>query len=193
MVASAEAVWAGVDVGGMRKGFHLALVDSERLRAGPVRVAGVEQAARWLLLCSPRLVAVDSPCSPAPEGCRSRPEERELARRICGIRYTPEQARLARGGYYEWVRHGLALYRALEREGLAAVECFPTASFTRWAGPRGQRTRAAWTREALAATGLAGVPPRLSQDGRDAIAAALTARSYDLGRAERLGAIVVPL
>ncbi len=186
-------MWAGVDVGGERKGFHLALVDEERLRRGPVRAPTVEEAVRVLAGWGPRLVAVDAPCRPAPDGLLSRPEERELARRICGIRYTPDRARLEESEYYAWVRRGLRLYRALEREGLAAVECYPTASFTRWAGPRGRRTRAAWTRAALAATGLARVPPRLSQDGRDAIAAALTARSYDLGRVEHLGAIVVPL
>jgi predicted nuclease with RNAse H fold len=187
------AVWAGVDVGGRRKGFHLALVDEERLRAGPVRKATVAEAIRWLSWRVPRLVAVDSPIEPAPDGMRSRPEERLLTRAVCGIRYTPDRATLSRSHYYEWILRGLDLYAALEVAGLAAIECFPTASFTRWAGPRGSATRAAWTRTALAALGVAGVPPGLSQDGRDAIAAALTARVLDQGRAERFGKIVVPL
>lgn len=186
-------MWAGVDVGGRGKGFHLALVDGERLAAGPVRLKTVEDAVDRLVAWAPRLVGVDSPCAPAPDGALSRPEERELARRVCGIRYTPDRARLDAGRYYEWVRNGLSLYEALKGEGIAALECFPTASFTRWYGPRGARTRAAWTREALAASGLAGLPRRMSQDDRDAVAAALTVRSYDLGQAERLGAIVVPL
>ncbi len=185
--------WAGVDVGGRRKGFHLALVDEQRLLAGPVRAAAVEEAVRLIAAWAPRLVAVDGPCAPAPDGFLSRAEERALARAVCGIRYTPDRARLAAGRYYEWVRNGLALYDALAAAGIATVECFPTASFTRFAGGRGRRTRAAWTRAALAASGLAGLPRRMSQDGRDAVAAALTARSYDLGRAERVGAIVVPL
>jgi predicted nuclease with RNAse H fold len=186
------AVWAGVDVGGRRKGFHLALVDADRLRAGPARVSTVTEAVRWLKWRSPALVAVDSPRLPAPDGARSRPEERELARSICNIRYTPESARLARNRYYEWIVRGLALYAALEEAGLPAIECFPTASFTRWAGPRGRQTRSVWTREALAQTGLLGVPTPLGQDGRDAVAAALTARAHELGLTESFGPIVVP-
>jgi predicted nuclease with RNAse H fold len=185
-------VWAGVDVGGRRKGFHVALVDSDRLRAGPARLATVSETVRWLKWRSPRLVAVDSPCVPAPDGFRSRPEERELARSICRIRYTPEAARLARNRYYEWIVRGLALYAALEEAGLPAIECFPTASFTRWAGPRGTRTRSAWTREALAQAKLGGIPSPLGQDGRDAIAAALTARAHERGLTESFGPIVVP-
>jgi predicted nuclease with RNAse H fold len=185
-------VWAGVDVGGRRKGFHVALVDSDRLRAGPAQLATVAETVRWLKWRSPRLVAVDSPCVPAPDGLRSRPEERELARSICRIRYTPESARLARNRYYEWIVRGLALYAALEEAGLPAIECFPTASFTRWAGPRGTRTRPAWTREALAQTKLGGIPSPLGQDGRDAIAAALTARAHERGLTESFGPIVVP-
>ena len=188
----ASMLWAGVDVGGRRKGFHLAAVDGERLHAGPVRVSGVRDAVRWLRWRAPRLVAVDSPRSPAPDGLRSRPEERLLASNVCGIRFTPERALLGRSRYYEWILRGLELYAALEDAGLTVIECFPTASFTRWAGARGARTRAVWTREALAGSGLAGVPLRLNQDERDAIAAALTARCHELGLAERFGEIVVP-
>src|SRR5438093_12988976 len=99
----ASMVWAGVDVGGRRKGFHLAVVDGERLHAGPVRVASVRDAVRWLRWRTPRLVAVDSPRSPAPDGLRSRPEERLLASSVCGIRFTPEGALLRRSRYYEWI------------------------------------------------------------------------------------------
>jgi len=69
---------------------------------------------------------------------------------------------------------------------------FPTASWTRWHGPRGARPRGVWSREALAALGLAGVPARTNQDQRDAIAAALTAREHSAARTEAIGDIVVP-
>jgi hypothetical protein len=42
------------------------------------------------------------------------------------------------------------------------------------------------------ALGLDGVPSRTNQDGRDAIAAALSARDYEHGRSQPFGAIVVP-
>ncbi len=187
-----RSVWAGVDVGGRRKGFHAALIDSQSLLAGPMRLASVAEVVAWLLSRAPRLVAVDSPRSAAPNGCLSRPEERQLAREVCGIRYTPARALLETNAYYEWILHGFELYRGLENAALPAIECFPTASWTRWAGRRGAKTRASWSREALAGLGLAGVPTRTSQDARDAVAAAVTARCHDLGSTRSFVQIVVP-
>jgi predicted nuclease with RNAse H fold len=177
-------MWAGVDVGGRRKGFHVAIVDAEALAFGPARAATPADVVE--LVAAAELVAVDSPRSPAPAGERSRSCERDLARQVCGIRYTPERALLDGSAYYAWILHGLELYAALASADIAAVECFPTASFTRWAGPRGRRTRAAWTREVL------GLAVQHGQDGRDAVAAALTARSAALGLVDEFGEIVVP-
>jgi predicted nuclease with RNAse H fold len=73
------------------------------------------------------------------------------------------------------------------------VECFPTASWTRWSGGRNGRSRAAWSTGALATLGVSGVPRRTSQDARDAIAAALTARCFDQGSTVSFGEIVVPV
>jgi hypothetical protein len=72
------------------------------------------------------------------------------------------------------------------------IECFPTAAWTRWHRPRAGRSRSAWSREALAASDLQGVPQRTNQDARDAIAAALTARDFDQVRCQAFGQIVVP-
>ncbi len=184
-------MWAGVDVGGRRKGFHVAIVSDGGLVAGPERRGRVVEAAAWLRAHGPELVAVDSPRSPAPDGSRSRSCERDLARAVCGIRYTPERALLADNPYYEWILRGFELYELLEQD-VRVIECFPTASWTRWFGPRGTTTRAAWSRAALATFELADVPARLNQDGRDAIGAALTARAYDDGLYESFGEIVVP-
>lgn len=177
--------WAGVDVGGRRKGFHVAVVDAGGLALGPERAPTAADVVELVLETD--LVAVDSPRVAAPDGLSSRPCERELARAVCGIRYTPDLRRLASNSYYEWILNGFELYAALAGAGLAAIECFPTASFTRWAGARRGRTRADWTREALALHLPHG------QDGRDAVAAALTARSATAGRVELFGEIVVPL
>ncbi|MBI2157387.1 MAG: DUF429 domain-containing protein [Candidatus Rokubacteria bacterium] len=189
---SAPRVWAGVDVGGRRKGFHAAAVDGRGVIGGPARLLTPGDVVAWLRPLRPRLIAVDSPRRPAPDGRRSRADERALARAVCSLRYTPDRRALARNRYYEWIRHGFELYAALARAGLRAVECFPTAAWTRWSGPRGRRPRAAWSARALTRLGVAGVPSRLGQDGRDAIAAALTAHACGRGRAERFGAIVVP-
>jgi predicted nuclease with RNAse H fold len=186
-------VWAGVDVGGTRKGFHVAVVDDDRLVGGPRRVATPGEVVEFLGELSTRLVAVDSPREPAPDGARSRADERALAVAVCGIRYTPDAAAVAASTYYEWIRNGLELYTALSAARFRAIECFPTASWTRWAGPRGARSRARWSHEALAGRALAGVPGRLSQDDRDAIGAALTARAFERGVTESFGTIVVPV
>jgi predicted nuclease with RNAse H fold len=186
--------WAGIDVGGSRKGFDLTVVDGgsvvdlrSRLRDPPAVLAALAPH-------EPVVVGVDSPASPAPPGARLREDERELARAVCGIRWTPEAATIASGSaYYEWARRGLELHRALRAElDCIVIEVFPTASWTRWFGPR-EGPRAAWTRAGLARLGLDGVPARTNQDVRDSIAAAVTAREHGLGRTEAFGEIVVPL
>ena len=186
-------IWAGVDVGGSRKGFHVALVDDAR-RVSLARAATVEACVGVVRAAA--LVGVDAPKAWAEPGERSRADERAfLAGRICGIRPTPDEAAGTgrTDAYYEWIERGLALWAALRAEGVPAVECFPIASWTRWTGPRGRIPRAAWTRAGLARLGVAGDPPR-NQDERDAIAAALTAWQCDRRPAtvDRFGALVVP-
>ncbi len=181
----------GVDVGGRRKGFDVAIIDKRRL----VELHGhlsAEDVVSLIERCSPAVTAIDSPCGFAPEGETSREGERKLARAICGIRWTPDETR-AQGPYYEWVHEGLALHRMLEaHDETEVIEVFPTASWTRWLGSRAKRTRAAWTTQGLATLDLAGLPLRSNQDQRDAIAAALTARLHSECRTERLGDLVVP-
>jgi predicted nuclease with RNAse H fold len=184
--------WMGVDVGGRRKGFDVALLEDGQV-AGLHARQSVDDVVAWAASARPSVIAIDSPRSCAPPGCTHRPEERELRHAVCGIRWTPPRARLEGNPYYEWIIQGLRLYRALERQPAPVIECFPTASWTRWHGARDGRSRAAWTHEALEALDLAGVPSPANQDVRDAIAAALTARDYDEGRAQLFGEIVVPL
>lgn len=195
----ARRVWAGIDVGGRRKGFHGALVDGRRLLERPRRLPEPGDVLDWLGTWHPRLVAVDSPRSLAPAGARLRECERWfVAARICGIRFTPSPEALARQKrrpnptYYEWIEHGLELYAELGRAGFGAIECFPTAAWTRWYRPRGSEARGAWSRRALASLGLDGVPATLNQDERDAIGAAVMAREHDARRSAPVGEIVVP-
>jgi predicted nuclease with RNAse H fold len=187
-------VWAGVDVGDLRKGFHVAVIDEKRVLEPPAVHRTAAEALRWLAEHAPFLTAIDSPAAPAPSGASARTDELHVNRAICGIRWTPSLDVL-RGNqtYYGWILRGLELYAALDEAGLRTIECFPTASWTRWSGPRGRRTRARWTSEALPALGLADVPPRTNQDVRDALAAAATARAWTNGLTESFGSIVVPL
>jgi predicted nuclease with RNAse H fold len=180
-------------VGGRRKGFHAALVHPDG-RVELARFTTPQNAANWLRLREPRLTAIDGPRSPAGPGQRSRDCERVFAAAgICTIRYTPDRDGLdSNPDYYEWVERGLRLYAACAAVGLKTIECFPTASWTRWAGARGKRRRSAWTSEALSQISLTGLPKRTSQDDRDAIAAALTARDHLAGNTTSFGDIVVP-
>jgi predicted nuclease with RNAse H fold len=185
------SVWVGVDVGGTRKGFDVAVIDSHRVLALEGRLT-CSQVVDLVLTNAPALVAIDGPCSCAPEGHTARDSELTLARAICGIRWTPDMKRIRANAYYAWIVAGLALYEALTACGVEPVEVFPTASWTRWYGERGHRSRAAWSREGLARLPLSNVPARTNQDQRDAIAAALTARQHTQGMTETIGEIVVP-
>jgi predicted nuclease with RNAse H fold len=195
--AEVVASWAGVDVGGTRKGFHVAVIDACGVVAGPLNAKSVSAAVDFLLELEPLVIGVDSPRSAAVPSSRSRPCERDLARTVCGIRYTPDARTIERGGpYYEWVRLGFELYEALlgTHKPWKVIEVFPTASLTRLHQARASSPRAAWSRAGLAKLDLTDVANRrLGQDDRDAIIAAFTARlSSESGRIEWFGEIAVP-
>jgi predicted nuclease with RNAse H fold len=181
----------GVDVGGRRKAFDAAVIEDDLLFDVRQRQS-VDDVVAWVSSAKPNVIAIDSPRACAPPGYTHRPEEKELRDAVCGIRWTPPSTQLGANPYYEWVVEGLRLYHALRHQPVRVIECFPTASWTRWYGPRNGRRRSVWTRAALAALELRDVPPRTNQDMRDAIAAALTAREYEQGRFQLFGDIVVP-
>lgn len=183
--------WLGVDVGGPRKGFDVALVDDTALLELHGRLSGGDVVA-LVERARPAVVGIDSPRVCAPLGETSRASERLLAREVCGIRWTPDEPRVHASDYYGWVVHGLELHGALVAQGVDVIEVFPTASWTRWIGSRDGRSRSAWTREGVRTLGLAGVPLQTNQDQRDAIAAAVTARQHAHGTTETLGDIAVP-
>jgi len=199
VLANADPCWAGVDVGGQHKGFHVAVLDANGLIVGPENVKSADDLFARLQDLSPIVIGVDSPCCPADACTKSRAYERDLAAAVCGIRYTPDANTIINGGaYYEWIRNGFALYDSLATNTVAigweVIEVFPTASWTRMHGPKGAETRAAWSRDALGSLGLTGLPARrLNQDDRDAIAAAWTARlCSETDMLEWFGDIAVP-
>jgi len=184
--------WLGVDVGGKRKGFDAALVNDRRLLDLQRRLS-CEVVVEVVDRHRPKVVAIDSPRCCAPDGEATRAGERELARTICGIRWTPDESRVRDGNaYYAWIVEGLDLYDSLASREVEVIEVFPTASWSCWYGKRGSRSRSAWSRDGLVGLGLEGVPVRTNQDQRDAIAAAVTARQYSEGLTESMGGIVVP-
>ncbi len=183
--------WLGVDVGGKRKRFDIALIDDRRVLALAGHLSR-EEVIELVETERPSGVAIDSPRCCAPPGRTTRWGERQLAKSICGIRWTPDESQVYASAYYAWIVEGLLLFKALAGHGVKVIEVFPTASWTRWHGPRGTRTRSAWSKQGLARLGLEDVPTRTNQDQRDAIAAAMTARQHTLGMTEAMGEIVVP-
>jgi predicted nuclease with RNAse H fold len=178
-------------VGGKRKGFDVAVIDDRRVLALQSHLTR-KQVVDVATANRPAVIAIDSPRCCAPDGRTARDGELQLARSICGIRWTPDARRVHANAYYAWILEGLALFDALAAHSAEVIEVFPTALWTRWHGQRGPRTRAAWTRQGLAALGLDGVSARTNQDQRDAIAAAMTARQHALALTETIGEIVVP-
>ena len=185
------AVWVGVDVGGKRKGFDVAVIDDRQVLALESHLT-CRQVVDIVNEYRPAIVAIDSPRAYAPDGQTARDSELQLARAICGIRWTSDARHVHASAYYAWILEGLDLFDTLADRDAEVIEVFPTASWTRWHGRRGARTRTAWTREGLTALGLANVPARTNQDQRDAIAAAMTARQHSLALTETIGEIVVP-
>jgi predicted nuclease with RNAse H fold len=183
--------WLGVDVGGKRKGFDIALINDRRVLALADHL-NREKIIQLVETKRPTVVAIDSPRCCAPPRQTTRWGERQLAKSICGIRWTPDESRVHASPYYAWIVEGLALFDALAAHDVEVIEVFPTASWTRWHGPRGTSTRSAWSKQGLARLGLEDVPTRTNQDQRDAIAAAVTARQQTQGMTETLGEIVVP-
>lgn len=185
------ARWIGVDVGGKRKGFDVAVIDEHRLQG---LGGGLDLGAVVELVDAerPTVIAIDSPRSCATPGQTARDGERALAKAVCGIRWTPDRQTVNSNPYYAWILEGLALFAAMAERDVEAIEVFPTASWTRWFGPRGNRTRAMWTEDGLIRLGLGGLPDRTNQDQRDAIAAAMTARQRTEAETEALGEILVP-
>jgi predicted nuclease with RNAse H fold len=186
--------FAGVDVGGPRKGFDVAILEGSavvELRSGRQVGEVVEAIAESGAV----VVGIDSPCCCAEPGEKSRAGERRLAREICPIFYTPDEETVRSGNpFYRWVVEGLELYAALARDapGSEAIEVFPSAAWTVWAGPRDGRPKAQWSRQALQASGVCGLPRRTSQDARDAVGAALVASAYRRGGTSDFGGIMVP-
>lgn len=188
------AVTLGVDVGGRRKGFDVAVLDGSTV-ALLASGASCDQVVEVALESAPAAIGVDSPARCAPPGERSRAGERLLAREVCPIFYTPDERTVRSGNpFYGWVVEGLALYEALRQRlpGTPCPEVFPSAAWTVWAGPRDGRPKAKWSRLALRRAGVAGLPARCSQDARDAVGAALVAAEYHRGRARDFGGIAVP-
>jgi predicted nuclease with RNAse H fold len=190
--------YAGVDVGGVRKGCHLAFLRGQTIES-------IERLAHPALVASrchemnAAAVAVDAPCGWSASG-RSREAERAMLRH--GIRaYNVPARHLAQlHGFHAWMLQGEAVYSAMQphfplwtssacpSEGPFCFETFPHAVTCALLGRivRGQDK----STDRLAALATAGIrlPERpLSQDDIDACICALAAQQVANGDAQAFG------
>lgn len=135
-VSGKSLVVAGIDVGGVRKGFHcVALCD--RIVLATTTSTKPETIYDWCLEVDAQVVAVDAPCRWSSAG-RSRFAERDIrARTGISTFSTPGRTVGKSHPFYEWVRNGQTLYRLLEEShslfngevgpGPQCMETFPQA------------------------------------------------------------------
>jgi predicted nuclease with RNAse H fold len=180
---------AGIDVGGTRKGSHLALVDATARMVEPVlHVMSAAAAVRHLMELGVEVVAIDAPRRPAPDGQRSRACERALRRTTGhGIFWTPDAAQLS--GHYlrDWLQTGFEFFEQAAAAGLRAEEAFPSASFSLLSARRAGETRTTHTtRVTDHVRGRLGCDAHAvgGQDARDALCAAWIARAIHTGTAQ---------
>lgn len=119
--------FAGVDVGGEKKGFHIALTDGHAILEIAAELS-LPQAIEWLAERSPAVVAIDAPPQALIQGPETRAAERALSQAGFRIQWTRRQGTGLPAP--EWMNHGAALWHELKRTLPHAqlIETFPTAA-----------------------------------------------------------------
>lgn len=105
----------GIDVGGMRKGFHaVAIIGGDY--SSHIATKDVQELAHWCrATMRARVIAVDAPCRWSKDG-RARPAERQLMERRIWCFSTPTRQRALDHprNHFGWMLQGEALFQALE-------------------------------------------------------------------------------
>lgn len=172
----------GIDVGGLRKGYDLVLLDDARRVAGAERHVTLKALRGHIEAWQPDVVAIDSPPGWAVE--RTRATEAAVLTLGLQLYRTPWEAEKQANAFYGWMLHGFAAFEAARGCGFArfdggdrvegqALEVFPHASATVLAGlrrPEGVEKHV-WRREVLVAQGV----DTTALKGNDQVDAALCA------------------
>lgn len=190
-----HTVVAGVDVGGVRKGFHFVVLRGKKiLEAGACHDPRILTAR--LGASAARAVAVDAP-SGWSDGGGSREAERQLARRKMPCHPTPTRETAQTRAFNRWTLNGERLFQALAEAfplfsgrptgAPACFETFPHAIACRLSGkivPAADKNRI--RRGLLRALGI-DLDPLTRIDLVDAALCALAAQAFLSGRIEVLG------
>lgn len=101
----------GIDVGGIKKGFH-AVANCNGQYFAQLHSRIPDEVAAWALAHQPSAIAIDSPSMFSLEGA-SRQAERDLVKHGMRCFYTPTRTLAAKSHFYDWVFNGERLYQAL--------------------------------------------------------------------------------
>ena len=190
-------VFIGIDVGGVRKGYHLAVLSPDHFVSSESLpdVVSVVDRCREL---APAAIGVDAPCGWSADG-RSREAERALARRGIRAYATPRRDLAKLEGFHAWMLQGEALFAALQPHfplwSNATVAptrpfCFETFPHAVTCALRGRivsgKDKAIDRPALLTAAGIT-LRPTASQDDVDAALCALTAATVVAGDFETYG------
>ncbi len=130
----------GIDVGGEKKGFHVAAASASTGRVFSLfhglRADIVSDFLKQMEIAENgkiRVIAIDSPCKPYRESDSTRAAEKELRAKGYRIFWTPKKEKYMESLEHEdtvsWMTNGGLLFSTLQNTfpGIAIVETFPTA------------------------------------------------------------------
>lgn len=110
-LSACAALTVGIDVGGVRKGFHAVALQGGAIVA-TFRHTSHAAVVEWCRSLAPEVVAVDAPCRWS--AARSRSAERELHAQGIHIYPTPTLDVATRKPFFHWMLNGADLYLGLE-------------------------------------------------------------------------------
>jgi predicted nuclease with RNAse H fold len=126
-----NTITIGIDVGGIKKGFH-AIANCNGQYHAQLHSKSPDEVASWALAHQPLAIAIDAPSMFSLEGA-SRQAERDLVKQGIRCFYTPTRELAAQSHFYDWVFNGERLYQALglpifmgdPHQGPCLIETFP--------------------------------------------------------------------
>lgn len=182
----------GIDVGGVRKGFHAVALRGGAY-AGQLASRDVNELAHWCRnVVQASVIAIDAPCRWSSDGC-ARPCERQLMQEgiMCFASPSRQVAITHPTNYYGWMLQGEKLYQALEAShpllcrlpiaGPACFETFPHAITWHLRGGQAQAAQKRTQRRELLQQAGIDLAPLTSIDRIDAALCALTAQHAAAG------------
>lgn len=101
----------GIDVGGIKKGFH-AVANQHGAFFAKFHSSDVNEMVFWISKQQPSIVAIDAPCMFSMNG-RSREAERLLVSNGVRCFFTPTREHAQKSRFYDWVFNGERLFKKL--------------------------------------------------------------------------------